>query len=200
MNMELTTHTAKGVDKVTRYGWTVKDQPGDLRMVHKDLLVVDISYQREVTASKVTAITAAWSYLSCGALIIAERNGTLYVIDGGHRLAAAKRRSDITHLPCVVFQTASAEAEARGFLSVNTGRKPVNAMVKHKALLVAGDEAALVEPQAEAIPIAPVEVVRQALKELLESISECRMDQVTARFAKASVMARAVVDRYKDAT
>jgi len=60
--------------------------------------------------------------------------------------------------------------------------------------------AALVEPQAEAIPIAPVEVVRQALKELLESISECRMDQVTARFAKASVMARAVVDRYKDAT
>ena len=56
------------------------------------------------------------------------------------------------------------------------------------------------EPQPEAIPIAPVEVVRQALKELLESISECRMDQVTARFAKASVMARAVVDRYKDAT
>jgi hypothetical protein len=29
---------------------------------------------------------------------------------------------------------------------------------------------------------------------------ECRMDQVTARFAKASVMARAVVDRYKDET
>lgn len=56
------------------------------------------------------------------------------------------------------------------------------------------------EPQPEAIPIAPVEVVRQALKELLESISECRMDQVTARFAKASVMARAVVDRYKGAT
>lgn len=56
------------------------------------------------------------------------------------------------------------------------------------------------EQRPEAIPIAPVEVVRQALKELLESISECRMDQVTARFAKASVMARAVVDRYKDAT
>ena len=56
------------------------------------------------------------------------------------------------------------------------------------------------EPQPEAIPIAPVEVVRQALKELLESISECRMDQVSARFAKASVMARAVVDRYKDET
>ena len=66
--------------------------------------------------------------------------------------------------------------------------------------VAAPDVAALVEPQAEAIPIAPVEVVRQALKELLESISECRMDQVTARFAKASVMARAVVDRYKDAT
>lgn len=143
MNMELTTHTAKGVDKLTRYGWSVKDQPGELRMLHKDVLVVDMTYQRDVTAAKVTAITGAWSYMACGALVVAERNGTFYVIDGGNRLAAAKRRSDIKHLPCVVFQTAGAKEEARGFLDVNTGRKPVNAVVKHKALLAAGDETAL---------------------------------------------------------
>lgn len=141
--MELTTHTAKGVDKLTRYGWSVKDQPGELRMLHKDVLVVDVTYQRDVIAQKVTAITGAWSYMACGALTVAERNGTFYVIDGGHRLAAAKRRSDITHLPCVVFQTAGVKEEARGFLDVNTGRKPVNAVVKHKALLAAGDETAL---------------------------------------------------------
>lgn len=141
--MELTTHTPKGTDKVTRYGWSVKDQPGQLRMLHKDVLVVDAAYQRDVVAQKVTAITGSWSHMACGALTVAERNGTFYVIDGGHRLAASKRRSDITQLPCVVFQSAGVKEEARGFLDVNTGRKPVNALVKHKALLAAGDETAI---------------------------------------------------------
>ena len=141
--MELTTHTPNGVDKLTRYGWSVKDQPGELRLLNKDVLAVDTNYQRELTAQKVTAITGAWSHMACGALVVAERSGIYYVIDGGHRLAAAKRRRDITHLPCVVFQSTGVKEEARGFLDVNTGRKPVNAVAKHKALLAAGDETAL---------------------------------------------------------
>lgn len=141
--MELTTHTAQGVDKLTRYGWSVKDQPGKFCMLHKDVLLTDATYQRTVIAQKVSAITGAWSYMACGALNVAEREGKFYVFDGGHRLAAAKRRSDITHLPCMVFGTANIKEEARGFLDVNTGRKPVNAVVKHKALLAAGDETAL---------------------------------------------------------
>ncbi len=141
--MDLTPKTPKGVDKLTRYGWSVKDQPGELRMLHKDLLIVDATYQRDVVAQKVTAITAAFSHMAFGALTVAERNGKFYVIDGGHRRAAAMRRSDITYVPCVVFQTSDVKEEARGFLDVNTGRKPVNAVVKHKALLAAGDETAL---------------------------------------------------------
>lgn len=141
--MELTQTTHVGGDKVKRYGWTVKDAPGELRMLHKDVLTMDATYQRELNAPKVSAITGAWSWMACGALNVAERNGTFYVFDGGHRWAAAKRRSDITHLPCVVFQTAGVKEEARGFLDVNTGRKPVNAVVKHKAMLAAGDETAM---------------------------------------------------------
>lgn len=99
---------------------------------------------------------------------------------------------DIEH--CQPIASAPAQAEPQPDPTPNLG--PFSSSLG----VAAPDVAALVEPQAEAIPIAPVEVVRQALKELLESISECRMDQVTARFAKASVMARAVVDRYKDAT
>jgi hypothetical protein len=141
--MELTTHTTHGIDKTARYGWVTKDGPGELRMLHKDLLQVHPAYQRDLLLSKVRSITAAWSWISVGALVVGERGGEFWVIDGQHRAMAAKRRSDITHLPCVVFQTADVKTEARGFLDLNTGRKPVTAVAKQKALVAAGDETAL---------------------------------------------------------
>lgn len=150
--MEMTTHTAKGVDKTARYGWVTKDQPGELMMLHKDALQVHPAYQREVLQDKVKAITAAWSWLSLGALVVGERGGEFWVIDGQHRALAAKRRSDITHLPCVVFKTADVRAEARGFLDLNTGRKPVTAVAKQKAMVTAGDEvASFVQQQCDAL-------------------------------------------------
>lgn len=150
--MELTTHTAKGVDKTARYGWVTKDEPGELKMLHKDVLQIHPAYQRDVLPDKVKAITAAWSWLSLGALVVGERGGEFWVIDGQHRTLAAKRRSDITHLPCVVFKTADVKTEARGFLDLNTGRKPVTAVAKQKAMVAAGDEvAAYVQQQCEAL-------------------------------------------------
>ena len=150
--MELTTHTAKGVDKTTRYGWVTKDEPGELQMLHKDVLQIHPAYQRDVLLDKVKTITAAWSWLSLGALVVGERGGEFWVIDGQHRALAAKRRSDITHLPCVVFKTADVKTEARGFLELNTGRKPVTAVAKQKAMVAAGDEvAAYVQQQCEAL-------------------------------------------------
>lgn len=146
--MEVTTHTAKGVDKTARYGWVTKDEPGALQMLHKDVLQIHPAYQRDVLPEKVKAITAAWSWLSLGALVVGKRGGEFWVIDGQHRTLAAKRRSDITHLPCVVFETADVKTEARGFLGLNTGRKPVTAVAKQKAMVAAGDEvAAFVQQQ-----------------------------------------------------
>lgn len=141
--MEITTHTALGVDKTKRYGWVTKDEPGSLQMLHKDVLQVHPAYQRDVLPEKVKAITAEWSWLSLGALVVGERGGEYWVIDGQHRTLAAKRRSDITHLPCVVFKTADVKTEARGFLDLNTGRKPVTAVAKQKAMVAAGDEVAV---------------------------------------------------------
>ena len=140
--MEMTTHTIKGVDKTARYGWVTKDEPGALQMLHKDVLKIHPAYQRDVLPEKVKAITAAWSWLSLGALVVGKRGGEFWVIDGQHRALAAKRRSDITHLPCVVFETADVKTEARGFLDLNTGRKPVTAVSKQKAMVAAGDEVA----------------------------------------------------------
>lgn len=140
--MELTAHTAKGVEKTARYGWVTKDEPGTLLSLHKDILQIHPSYQREVIVQKVKEITSSWSWVGCGALIVGKRGGDYWVIDGQHRALAAKRRSDITHLPCVVFETSDVQQEARGFLDANTGRKPVSAIAKQKALVAAGDEVA----------------------------------------------------------
>lgn len=140
--MEITSHTTRGVEKTRRYGWVTRDEPGELVMLHKDLLQMHPAYQRDVIPQKVTEITAAWSWLSCGALIVGRRGGEYWVIDGQHRALSAKRRADITSLPCVVFDTADLKQEARGFLDANTGRKPVSAIAKQKALVAAGDEVA----------------------------------------------------------
>lgn len=140
--MELSTHKHQTIDTVTRYGWKLKDQPGKLKMLHKDALSIDADYQRDALTEKVRQIAANWSWLSLGALVVGERDGQYFVIDGQHRLLAAKKRTDIKELPCVVFETADVKTEARGFLDLNTGRKPVSAFGKQKALVAAGDELA----------------------------------------------------------
>lgn len=140
--MELTTHTHKGVDKTARYGWVTKDEPGEQRMLHKDMLLIDRAYQRDLLPEKVKAITASFSWIAFGALTVAERGGQYWVIEGQHRAAAAKRRSDIAYLPCVVFKTEDIKQEAQAFIRANTERKPVKAIEKQKALVVAGDQIA----------------------------------------------------------
>lgn len=150
--MELSTHTAKGVDKVKRYGWTMNDKPGTMTMLHKDLLQVHPDYQRDLIEHKVKQITADWSWIACGALIVGKRGGVYWVIDGQHRAMAAKRRSDIEQIPCLVFDTESVKQEAQGFLDSNTNRKPVSSMGRHKGMVAAGnDTASFVQLQIDAL-------------------------------------------------
>ena len=132
-------------------------------MLPKNALRIDPTYQRDVAVDKVSAITAAWSWVSLGAIVVGERQGQYWVIDGQHRVLASMRRSDITHLPCVVFQTADVKEEAKGFLNLNTGRKPVTAIGKQKALVAAGDEVAVfVHAQLEMIGLTVVQSPKAA--------------------------------------
>lgn len=136
--------TVNGLDKIKRYRWITKDQPGDLKNLHKSVLQIHPAYQRDVIKTKVREIAAQWSWVGAGAIVVGQRNGEFWVIDGQHRVLAAKQRSDITHLPCVVFQTDGIKQEAIAFLDLNAGRKPVSSIGKFKAMLAAGDEAAMI--------------------------------------------------------
>ncbi len=136
------------VDKVNRYGWDLRDEPGELVLIPKEQLVVDHEYQRPANEVKILALASSWSWLACGVIIVANRRGKkpggqLFIVDGQHRVRAAMKRSDIQTLPCLVFHTKSAEVEAAGFLAANTLRKPLDGISRFRALLTVGDPGAI---------------------------------------------------------
>lgn len=130
--------------KVSRYNWQVQDSPGVLLMMNKDDLAVDHTYQRDAKELKLLEIARSWSWIACGAIVVAERNGKFFVVDGQHRVMAARKRSDIQDLPCVVFKTHEVKQEAKGFLTAQTQRKPVTAPEKFRALVAIQDPEAMV--------------------------------------------------------
>lgn len=109
-------------------------------------LQVDPSYQRDAGAgdsqSLIRQIARSWDWRLCAPLTVSRRVDPhgFFVIDGQHRLEAAKLRGDIDYLPCIVSTFASLEDEARCFVAVNTRRKRINALDTFRAQLAAGDE------------------------------------------------------------
>jgi hypothetical protein len=131
--------------KIERYGWILRDTPGQLMWIDKGHLSVDHSYQRDdVNELKVKTLAKSWSWTGCGVLSVARRpSGDLFVFDGQHRLLAALRRSDIRDMPCVVFDCESTAKEAAGFLVSNSERKAVSAVDKFRSMVMTENESAV---------------------------------------------------------
>jgi hypothetical protein len=131
--------------KTIAYKWGVHDAPGTFTNVPKVLLNVDAEYQRlHVSNDRVLKIARYWSWIACGTLAVARRpDGSLWVMDGQHRLLAARKRQEIQELPCLVFGVADRADEAKGFLNTNTVRGPCSIFDRFNAMLLAGDETAL---------------------------------------------------------
>lgn len=108
-------------------------------------LMLDHSYQRDADRRLVEGIAAAWDWRLCAPLTVSRRGSPpqFFVIDGQHRLEAAKLRSDIQFLPCIISSFETVEEEASLFVAVNRKRKAPSALETFKAELVAGDEKAL---------------------------------------------------------
>lgn len=128
--------------KVERYKWKVQDAPGIQMMLNKNDIQVDHAYQRNVNDAKVMAIARDWSWIACGSIVVAERGGVYFAVDGQHRVWAARKRSDISELPCLVFKTDEAKQEAKGFLAAQTQRRPITSVEKFRALVTVEDPAA----------------------------------------------------------
>lgn len=184
------------LDKVSRYGWRVIDKPGELRLVNKNALSVNNEvYQRAGINSKVLELASSWSWIACGALVVASRDGLLWVVDGQHRKLAADRRSDIQDLPCIIFHVDDVKDEAKAFILTNTNRRNVSAVDKFRASLAAGDATAL--KVMDAINIAGLRVTTaanepRAIKSvaLAQKIAESDFDGLLVTLVLCGEMAR----------
>jgi hypothetical protein len=132
-------------DKVTRYGWLSRNEPGKLEYVPKGALCVDSTYQRSLNNGKRLRIASHFNWAAFGVLIVARRNdGSLWVIDGQHRLMAAQSRIDVQDVPVIIFEFGgNVKDEATDFLIANKDRKPLTGVDSFKALVVSGDPTAL---------------------------------------------------------
>lgn len=110
-------------------------------------LRIDGSYQRSIDngSSKdlIRRIAQHWNWSLFHPLSVARRaDGSLWVVDGQHRLAAARLRRDIYDLPCVVTRYDSAEDEAASFVAMNVQRRAMTAIDLFRAALASGDDTA----------------------------------------------------------
>lgn len=119
------------------------DERGSFLEIDKNDISIDDEYQREEKQSKIIQISRSWSWVACGAIIIAVRDGRYYAIDGQHRVLAARKINDIKTLPCLVFRSRGIRSEAKGFLDANTNRKPLTSLDKFKAYIVCKDPDAM---------------------------------------------------------
>lgn len=117
-----------------------------LALLPTSLLHVDMSYQRETDETHVRDIIRCWDPNYCDDLTVSFRdNGKtagFFVIDGQHRLEAAKRLY-IDMLPCVVYEGKSLEWEADTYARQGTRRHELNSYDKFKANVTSRVENAL---------------------------------------------------------
>lgn len=107
-------------------------------------LQIDPGYQRSIEGQEsqvlIRKIAAHWNWDLCLPLVVSRRtDGSLFVIDGQHRLAAARLRGDIAQLPCVIGSYGSAADEAATFVKVNQERRKLGALDLFRAALASGD-------------------------------------------------------------
>jgi hypothetical protein len=113
--------------------------------VDKNKLHIDGRYQREqISEAKVLTIAREWDWKLYGSLSVARRtDGSLWIYDGGHRVRAAFRRDDIVLLPCMIFDVAEVQDEARAFIAKAILRSSISVFDRHRAALEAGEPVAV---------------------------------------------------------
>jgi len=125
----------------------MKGMPPSIENRHPSELRIDDGYQRSIdtgpSQALIDRIARNWDWRMCLPLVVSKReDGSLYVIDGQHRLAAAQRRNDIPFLPCCVSVYGSVEDEAAMFVAMNRQRRQMNRLDDFHAAQAGGDEEA----------------------------------------------------------
>lgn len=125
-----------------------KGNPPSIENRHPSELNLDDSYQRSTdngaSQALIKKIATGWDWRMCLPLVVSKRDdGSLWVLDGQHRLAAALLRGDIPFLPCCVGVYGSVADEAAMFVAMNRARKPMNRLDDFHAAIASNDGEAI---------------------------------------------------------
>src|SRR5260370_15076891 len=126
----------------------VDGEPGRLVELRKgDILVPE--YQREIDWPRVKRYAKEFDWFLFGVLYMSYRSPDYYVVDGRHRLEAARLVADVDLVPAMTFNFNGAQHEAELFVKLNRYRKPLVTHDVHSAELLAGGEFGAVARLAE---------------------------------------------------
>ena len=100
------------------------------------------SYQRHEPTHRVDKMANNFKMIAAGAIIVSDRDGALWLVDGQTRASAA-RRCAILGLPSVTIEGLTLEEEAALFLHLNRDRLRVSALERHVAEVIAGETRAI---------------------------------------------------------
>lgn len=128
--------------KSTPLNGHVEPQGGSARRVPVADIRIDSAYQRDVDSARVNRLVRDFDPQLAGALILSARAGSLWCVDGQHRLQAMKEMGT-PQANAVVFTGLTQREEADLFVKYNRNRKGLTAWDLFKAELVAGHEEAL---------------------------------------------------------
>lgn len=105
---------------------------------------VDMQYQRPLVMGHVRKIAKEFDNKALGVLLVSERaDGSHWVIDGQHRLAALRLLGRVEDaVPCHVYRNISVSDEALIF-HMQTQRRQISPVDRFKARLFAGEETAI---------------------------------------------------------
>ncbi|WP_319533396.1 DUF6551 family protein [uncultured Cohaesibacter sp.] len=129
--------------KDTDFNINTGDRPR-LAWVNVDLIMTDNNYQRDLVSARVKKILKSFSWRYFQPVTLAPKSdGTYAVLDGQHRVEAAKLHPTVSEVPASIIEASCVRDEADTFVKVNTERSSVSTIDRFWAGLVASDDDAL---------------------------------------------------------
>lgn len=126
----------EGEKRKRREGTAPEVKAPDIRVVPIDLIKIDSTYQRDLEVARVRRLVGNWNPQLVGVLILSARGGSLWCVDGQHRLAAM-REMGIEHVEAKVLDGLAQTQEAGLFVDYNNARKTLSVWDAFKAEVVA---------------------------------------------------------------
>lgn len=116
----------------------------ELAWVKVEKIICDNNYQRDIVSSRLRKILKEfnWRYFQ-PVTLSPQDDGTYAVLDGQHRVEAARLHPDLDEVPAIIVVMDGLREEADTFVKVNTSRTAVSAIDKYYAGLIAEDPTAL---------------------------------------------------------